>query len=622
MLASVTNVLAQYAPWLFAIFAKVAVLLLLTLLCAQLLRRRSASLRHCLHAAAMAGALMLPLAAAFLPGLRIPVLPSSVSAKHSSRAPVLSNPEMAPASSGLPATIPARSPIANEAISTSEPASISQNDALNSQIIAAPIQSAYSHVSGRGLLILVWLVGCMIFVIRTLGSTLRLRALVARAVPVESIPLGSHLRWLCRDLGIHREVVVLASPELDVPIAVGILDPKIILSPQSSEWTETRRNAVLCHELAHIKRLDGLTQLLGRMAAAIHWFNPLVWLLLHTMRAERERACDDVVLAFGTPASDYAHELLEIVSALVRPEPAAALAMARRSQLEGRVLSLLNPRVTHGLLRRSVAIPLSCAVFAVALPLAATRLQERAAPTAPTSAIQSTVHAGAFAIAANDRSAPSVDSQSVHSAPEPAMAPTPSDETVSNDIPTYPNAIASEHTDGRGTASVVDGAQVSRLAASGYVSADKPEKVLRFYRDRLKTYGQVIECTGGRNSRVDVQLNGSTFADPSACRADEFAEGGIELKVGRTAEQRIVVVLPHGNGSEIALVKYKPGIVSAAKVLSARTSAVIPMTTDIAPGRLPGLAQDAASTRAPPARFASMPKLLPSKAFLPADISR
>src|SRR5947208_3578480 len=169
--------------------------------------------------------------------------------------------------------------------------------------------------------------------------SLRLHALIRRAVPVDAIMLGSRLRWLCRDLGIRREVVLLGSDEIDVPITAGILDPKIILSPQSAAWSETRRNAVLCHELAHVKRLDALTQLIAAIVCALYWLNPLVWLAVRAMRAERERACDDYVLARGTSASEYAHELLEIVTMLRRPQPTAALAMARRSQLEGRVLA-------------------------------------------------------------------------------------------------------------------------------------------------------------------------------------------------------------------------------------------------------------------------------------------
>src|SRR5437660_9953132 len=105
MLANVTNSLAQYAPWLFAAFAKVAVLLSLTLLCALLLRRRSASLRYCLHAAAMASALMLPVAAAFLPDLRIAVLPSSASTLDASSASAFSHPEMMPRAGATSASI-------------------------------------------------------------------------------------------------------------------------------------------------------------------------------------------------------------------------------------------------------------------------------------------------------------------------------------------------------------------------------------------------------------------------------------------------------------------------------------------------------------------------------------
>jgi hypothetical protein len=125
-------------------------------------------------------------------------------------------------------------------------------------------------------------------------------------------------------------------------------------------------------------------------------------------------------------------------------------------------------------------------------------------------------------------------------------------------IAIYPKAVVSEHMDGRGTVSLVDGAQVHRLAASAYISADKPEKVLQFYRDRLKNDGQVVECSGGKNDTVDVQLNDEVFADPSKCRRENFAAGGTQLKVINTGEQKIVVVLPHGNGSEIALVKVKP----------------------------------------------------------------
>ena len=134
-----------------------------------------------------------------------------------------------------------------------------------------------------------------------------------------------------------------------------------------------RRSAILNHELAHIKRLDAFTQALANLAASVYWFHPLVWLMVRAMRAERERACDDHVLAAGTKASDYAHELLDIVSGLREPELAAALAMARKSQLEGRVLAVLNPALPRGSVSRRSALALAILTLCIVLPLSAMR---------------------------------------------------------------------------------------------------------------------------------------------------------------------------------------------------------------------------------------------------------
>ena len=113
-------------------------------------------------------------------------------------------------------------------------------------------------------------------------------------------------------------------------------------------WSESRLRVVLLHELAHVKRRDCLTHVLGQAACAFHWFNPLAWLAVKRARTERERACDDLVLACGTRGSDYADQLLEMARVLRGDRfPAllggASLAMAHRSQLEGRLMAILDP---------------------------------------------------------------------------------------------------------------------------------------------------------------------------------------------------------------------------------------------------------------------------------------
>ena len=415
MFSNITNALGTLAPQMLAIVAKSSILLILSLAASLLLRGRSASLRHFLHSLAIFSVLILPLASGLLPELRLAVLPRTVEptvgviAEKSVPALRYAQPESS--SSVLPdlgrrATVKPR---------VQSLAPKSQEVSANAALPSAP------PPNWKGSLILLWLTGTLFFLARVAVTQLRLQRLIERALPVESISLSSRLRWLCRDLGIQSEVVLLGSRELDVPIAAGVFSPKIVLSPQSGEWSETRRNAVLCHELAHIKRLDGFTQLLANIASAIYWFNPLVWLTAQQMRYERERACDDQVLSFGTSPSDYAHELLEIVSTLRRPQPAAALAMARRSQLEGRVLALLNPRVPHGVLPARVAIMLSVVVITFALPLAAAKLQERATP-APVAATSTTA---ATSAAVAPVAAQSEDQDAVPAPPSPASPAKP-----------------------------------------------------------------------------------------------------------------------------------------------------------------------------------------------------
>ncbi len=84
----------------------------------------------------------------------------------------------------------------------------------------------------------------------------------------------------------------------------GAWHPVLLLPDAAENWPLERRRVVLLHELAHIKRLDWLTQTLAYIAGSLHWFNPLVWLAARRMRVEREQACDDLVLPqrFRVPA--------------------------------------------------------------------------------------------------------------------------------------------------------------------------------------------------------------------------------------------------------------------------------------------------------------------------------
>src|SRR5262249_42280903 len=127
------------------------------------------------------------------------------------------------------------------------------------------------------------------------------------------------------------------------PMTWGWLHPVILVPLQANTWSHARRSAVLIHELAHVKRRDGLTQILVQLAGCVYWFNPLVWFAERRMRLERERACDDYVLNVGTRDVLYAGHLLEIASDGHLSPLGATVSMAQPSQLEIRLRAILNP---------------------------------------------------------------------------------------------------------------------------------------------------------------------------------------------------------------------------------------------------------------------------------------
>jgi beta-lactamase regulating signal transducer with metallopeptidase domain len=187
------------------------------------------------------------------------------------------------------------------------------------------------------------------------------------------------LTALCQRLRIGREVRLRMVDEPCSPLATGLFRSVILVPRTSLTWSDERRRAVLLHELAHVTRHDCRVQLVTHIACAMYWFNPLVWLAAAELRRERERACDDQVLHLGALASSYATHLLDIARELQPTlRPSAALAMARPSELEGRLLSVL----AAGRAR----VPLRATRWLVVGVLAVTSLAAASLTAAPPSA--------------------------------------------------------------------------------------------------------------------------------------------------------------------------------------------------------------------------------------------
>jgi TonB family protein len=195
-----------------------------------------------------------------------------------------------------------------------------------------------------GVLAPLWLLGVGAVMLWYAAGTIGIWRLSRRSVRGPA-SLHETTMFLARAAGMTRDVQVRISADDRVPMTWGLLRPTILLPSRWHEWPDDRLEAVLAHELAHAARFDVAAHRIARIAAALYWFNPLAWFAMRQAQIERERACDDLVLARGALASAYAGELVAIARALSAPE--AALPMARRSRLEARIMAILDPRTNR-----------------------------------------------------------------------------------------------------------------------------------------------------------------------------------------------------------------------------------------------------------------------------------
>jgi len=98
-----------------------------------------------------------------------------------------------------------------------------------------------------------------------------------------------HLTELSDAFLIRRPVRLLFSDKQICPMTWGVRNHTILLPSSARQWSDERCRLVLAHELAHVKRNDGLLQIFIQIVCSVYWFNPLVWYAAHRIRSERER---------------------------------------------------------------------------------------------------------------------------------------------------------------------------------------------------------------------------------------------------------------------------------------------------------------------------------------------
>lgn len=146
-------------------------------------------------------------------------------------------------------------------------------------------------------------------------------------------------------MGINKPVHVWMSEFVSSPVTIGYLKPIILLPVAAvNHLSAEQMEAVLLHELSHIRRFDYLTNLITRFIQTILYFNPFVKAFARIIERERERSCDEIVMQFQYEPHGYASALLTLEkagSAGVRTLAVAASGN-KRNELLGRIESILG----------------------------------------------------------------------------------------------------------------------------------------------------------------------------------------------------------------------------------------------------------------------------------------
>ncbi|GAB3938463.1 M56 family metallopeptidase [Larkinella terrae] len=185
------------------------------------------------------------------------------------------------------------------------------------------------------LLVTAWFCGAALLMVRLVGGWVLVQRLTRRNVHPVAQAWQSYLNQLSNQLGIGKTVRLIESAEIAVPMTIGWLKPVVLLPIGLLTGLSTRQvEAVLAHELAHIKRYDYLVNLIQSAVEIVLFFHPAIWWLSARVREEREHCCDDVAIRFCGERASLAQALVHIEERrqAVLATPALAMAFGARKQ--------------------------------------------------------------------------------------------------------------------------------------------------------------------------------------------------------------------------------------------------------------------------------------------------
>jgi bla regulator protein BlaR1 len=219
------------------------------------------------------------------------------------------------------------------------------------------------------LLVGIWFLGCAVVLLRWYAGWRRVSAAVRQGLPIEDGREVDTLRRLERMHGLNGPIAVIVSNMSFEPGVFGIAKP-VLLWPRDigERLDDGHLEAILAHEVCHVRRRDNLAVAVHMFVEALFWFHPLIWWVEGRMVDERERACDEEVIRWGSQPQVYAESILKTCEFYIG-SPFACLSGVTGSDLKKRIEAIMTNGTTHALTTAKRVLLASAGIAAVAGPL-------------------------------------------------------------------------------------------------------------------------------------------------------------------------------------------------------------------------------------------------------------
>jgi beta-lactamase regulating signal transducer with metallopeptidase domain/uncharacterized coiled-coil protein SlyX len=190
-------------------------------------------------------------------------------------------------------------------------------------------QTLWLLQSNLDTIVLFWVIGASVLLLRLIGSWVYVQQLKAEGIRLTESRIQEMFRRIATKLNIRSTVHLFESVRVSTPVVIGFIKPVVLLPVGLATGLTTKQiEAILAHELAHVKRFDYLVNLLQSLVEVVYFFHPALWWLSSRVRAEREHCCDDVAVQVCGDKLAFARALAEVEA--FRQSPALAMAFASK----------------------------------------------------------------------------------------------------------------------------------------------------------------------------------------------------------------------------------------------------------------------------------------------------